>query len=257
MADGFCGFKIYFKSMKRILAIGDIHGGFKALKQVLERAKVTENDTLIFLGDYVDGWSESSQIIDFLIELSTKQECIFIKGNHDAWTEDWLAFGTQPDVWLANGGKSTVESYSGFSQEDLERHLEFFQSMKNYYVDSENRLFIHAGYSSMHGPEREIYSSNYRWDRTLWETAVAMDKKLSKNSALYPKRLLLYHEIFIGHTPTLYLGIKEPVNKANVWNLDTGAGFKGSLTIMDVHSKEFWQSDPLPLLYPNERGRNF
>ena len=70
--------------MKRTLAIGDIHGGFKAFTQVLERAAVTENDTLIFLGDYVDGWSESSQIIQFLIELAEKQECIFIKGNHDA-----------------------------------------------------------------------------------------------------------------------------------------------------------------------------
>lgn len=242
--------------MKRTLVIGDIHGGFKALKQVLESANVNENDTLIFLGDYVDGWSESSQIIQFLMELSEKQKCIFIKGNHDAWAEDWLSFGTAPDVWLFNGGQSTVDSYSDYSSEDLEIHLEFFQRMKNYYVDEENRLFIHAGYSSMHGPEREVYTSNYRWDRTLWETAVAMDKKLEKNSELYPKRLLLYKEIFIGHTPTLHLGIKEPVNKANIWNLDTGAAFTGSLTIMDVETKEFWQSDPLPSLYFGEKGRN-
>lgn len=242
--------------MKRTLAIGDIHGGFKALKQVFEKAKVTENDRLIFLGDYVDGWSESSQIIQFLIELSEKQECIFIKGNHDAWTEDWLSFGNAPDVWLFNGGQSTVDSYCDYSLEDMEIHLEFFHRMKNYYVDEENRLFIHAGYSSMHGPEQEVYSSNYRWDRTLWETAVAMDKKLEKNSELYPKRLLLYKEIFIGHTPTLHLGIKEPINKANVWNLDTGAAFTGALTIMNVDTKEFWQSDQLPSLYPDEKGRN-
>lgn len=242
--------------MKRTLAIGDIHGGFKALKQVLERAAVTENDTLIFLGDYVDGWSESSEVIRFLIDIAEKQECIFIKGNHDAWTEDWLAFGKSEDVWLFNGGKSTVESYSDFSLEELEVHLEFFQRMKNYYVDDKNRLFIHAGYSSMHGPEKEVYSSNYRWDRTLWETAVAMDKTLAKDSEFYPKRLLLYHEIFIGHTPTLHLGSKEPINKANVWNIDTGAAFTGALTIMDVDSKEFWQSDPLPSLYTDEKGRN-
>ncbi len=244
------------ENMKRTLAIGDIHGGFKALKQVMERANVNEKDQLIFLGDYVDGWSESASIIQFLINLSEKQECIFIKGNHDAWTEDWLSFGNAPDVWLFNGGQSTVDSYSDYSLEELEAHLEFFQRMKNYYVDEQNRLFIHAGYSSMHGPENEMYSSNYRWDRTLWETAVAMDRKLSKNSELYPKRLLLYNEIFIGHTPTLHLGIKEPINKANVWNLDTGAAFSGSLTIMDVDTKEFWQSDPLPSLYPNEKGRN-
>lgn len=242
--------------MKRTLAIGDIHGGFKALKQVLKKAAVTENDTLIFLGDYVDGWSESSDIIQFLIRLSDKQQCIFIKGNHDAWAEDWLSFGRAPEVWLSNGGRSTVDSYAEYGPENLEAHLEFFQRMKNFYVDEENRLFIHAGYSSMHGPEKEVYTSNYRWDRTLWETAVAMDRKLSKNSELYPKRLLLYNEIFIGHTPTLHLGFREPLNKANVWNLDTGAAFMGALTIMDVETKAFWQSDPLPLLYPDEKGRN-
>ncbi|WP_114819591.1 metallophosphoesterase family protein [Chryseobacterium sp. KLBC 52] len=242
--------------MSRTLVIGDIHGGFKALLQVLERAGVTTNDQLIFLGDYVDGWSESSQIIQFLLELSERQECIFIKGNHDAWGEDWLAFGQKPDVWLFNGGKSTVESYADYALEDLDIHLEFFQRMKNYHIDDQNRLFIHAGYSSMHGPEKEVYSSNYRWDRTLWETAVAMDKKLSKNSELYPKRLLLYKEIFIGHTPTLDIGIKIPANKANIWNMDTGAAYTGSLSIMDIDSKQFWQSDPLPSLYPKEKGRN-
>ena len=63
----------------RTLVIGDIHGGFKALLQVMERANVTTKDTLIFLGDYVDGWSESAQVIDYLIELDKKQRCVFIK----------------------------------------------------------------------------------------------------------------------------------------------------------------------------------
>lgn len=242
--------------MSRTLAIGDIHGGFKALQQAFERAEVTEKDKLIFLGDYVDGWSESSQIIEFLIEISEKQECIFIKGNHDVWCEDWLSFEQGPDIWLFNGGKSTVESYKDYSLEELENHLVFFQRMKPYHIDEQNHLFIHAGYSSMHGPEKEVYSSNYRWDRTLWETAVAMDSKLQKNSELYPKRLLLYNEIFIGHTPTLDIGMTTPANKANIWNLDTGAAFTGALSVMDIDTKEFWQSDPLPSLYPDEKGRN-
>ncbi|WP_294212495.1 metallophosphoesterase family protein [uncultured Chryseobacterium sp.] len=242
--------------MKRTLAIGDIHGGLRALKQVLERANVTKDDALIFLGDYVDGWSESAMVIDFLMKVAEGQDCTFIRGNHDAWCEDWLFSGQSEDIWLSNGGKSTVESYTGFSPDEREMHLEFFQRMKNYHADEENRLFIHAGYSSMHGPDKEVYSTNYRWDRTLWETAVAMDKKLSRNSILYPKRLLLYKEIFIGHTPTLHLESKEPLHRANIWNIDTGAGFTGSLTIMDIHTKEFWQSDPLPELYPDETGRN-
>ena len=47
-----------------------------------------------------------------------------------------------------------------------------------------------------------------------------------------------------------------PLFKNTIWNLDTGAAFKGSLTIMDIDSKEFWQSETLPELYPNELGRN-
>jgi serine/threonine protein phosphatase 1 len=43
---------------------------------------------------------------------------------------------------------------------------------------------------------------------------------------------------------------------ANIWNVDTGAAFKGPLTILDVDTKEFWQSESLPTLYPNEKGRN-
>jgi serine/threonine protein phosphatase 1 len=38
-----------------------------------------------------------------------------------------------------------------------------------------------------------------------------------------------------------------------VWNVDTGAAFKGPLTIMDVNTK-FWQSEPLNTLYFDEKG---
>ncbi len=41
--------------MERTLIIGDIHGACKGLEQVLERAGLTADDRLIFLGDYVDG----------------------------------------------------------------------------------------------------------------------------------------------------------------------------------------------------------
>ena len=55
--------------MMRTLVIGDIHGGLKALHQVVERANITKDDHLIFLGDYVDGWSESAQVLQYLIKL--------------------------------------------------------------------------------------------------------------------------------------------------------------------------------------------
>ena len=240
--------------MNRTLVIGDIHGGLKALKQVFAKAQITENDTLIFLGDYVDGWGESAQVIEFLIELDKKQTCIFIKGNHDTWCEDWLRTGIAEERWLFHGGKASTKSYLQIT--DKSAHLEFFERMQNYYIDSQNRLFIHAGFSSMHGPAQETYSSNFSWDRTLWEMALTMDKRIKKDSILYPKRLKLFHEIYIGHTPTLNYGISTPMNAINVWNIDTGAAFKGCLSVLDIDTKEFWQSEPVYLLYPDEKGRN-
>ena len=46
------------------------------------------------------------------------------------------------------------------------------------------------------------------------------------------------------------------MNAVNVWNLDTGAGFYGKLTILDIETKEFWQSDVVKAIYPLEQGRN-
>lgn len=255
MADRCDTTGIYF-AMKRTLVIGDIHGGLKALQQAIERANVSIDDTLIFLGDYVDGWSESSAVIDFVISLSYRQPCIFIKGNHDVWCEEWLRTGIADSEWLMHGGKLTINSYRGLNKDVKKLHLDFFEQMKDYLIDEHGRLFIHAGFSSMHGPHKEVYRSNYYWDRTLWEMALTLDERIKKDSLLFPKRLRHFHEIYIGHTPTLYYDTSIPMKAANVWNIDTGAAFTGKLTIMDIDDKQFWQSDVVADLYPEETGRN-
>jgi serine/threonine protein phosphatase 1 len=241
---------------KRTIVIGDIHGALKALEQLLERISLRSDDQLIFLGDYVDGWSQSAQVIAYLMNLQDQHACIFIKGNHDAWCEEWLAGETPNNTWLFHGGQMTVNSYECFDDKERKAHLAFFNRLKNYYTDLENRLFIHAGFSSMHGPDHEHYASNYSWDRTLWEMALTMDRRIKKDSKLFPKRLALYNEIYIGHTPTLYYDEDRPMHGGNVWNLDTGAAFHGKLSAMDIDSKEVWQSDVVQQLYPHEKGRN-
>ena len=108
----------------------------------------------------------------------------------------------------------------------------------------------------MNGVNFEYFPKMFYWERTLWETALALDTALAVDDPFYHKRFLQYKEIFIGHTPVTRIGQTVPVQKANIWNIDTGAAFKGPLTIMDVDSKQFWQSDALPDLYPDEKGRN-
>jgi len=232
----------------RTLAIGDIHGGLKGLIQLLEIAKVTKDDILIFVGDYVDGWSESAQVIQFLIDLSKTNDCVFIKGNHDVWCEDWLRTGESDYVWLEHGGRETVESYNSFSEEEKKQHLYFFADMNLYHIDDDNRLFIHAGFTSEEGVEKEYNFRNFYFDRTLWETA--------RNFNSVDKRFSNYKEIFIGHTPTINLYVDKPMNAVNVWNIDTGAAFTGKLSAIDIDTKDIFQSDALKDLYPDEIGRN-
>src|ERR1700760_3779608 len=93
--------------------IGDIHGAYRALKQLIDRVSPEPDDRLIFLGDYVDGWSETPAVIDYLLELDSRFDCTFMMGNHDAWCVEWLC-GLEPDRdWLYHGGQATVDSYTG------------------------------------------------------------------------------------------------------------------------------------------------
>ena len=240
----------------RTLVIGDIHGGLRALQQVLQQVKPAKGDHFIFLGDYVDGWSEAAETVSFLIHFSETHDCIFIRGNHDYLAHRYLVYGNKNQLWLAHGGAETKASYDALSSEEKEKHIQFYEGLTNYHIDTHNRLFVHAGFTNLKGPQYEYFANLVFWDRTLWEMAKAMDHSIPKDSFRYPERLKLFSEIYIGHTALTKIGSTIPVHYANLWNIDTGAAFTGPLTILDVDTKEFWQSEPVRQLYPDELGRN-
>ena len=102
--------------MSRKIVIGDIHGALRALLQVITQLKLEKTDELIFIGDFVDGWSESAQVIDYLIGLEKTNHCIFIKGNHDVWTEDWLETGEADPEWVESWRSGNHRQLQGFKQ---------------------------------------------------------------------------------------------------------------------------------------------
>jgi len=240
----------------RTLVIGDIHGGLRALRQLLERACVDQDDHLIFLGDFVDGWSESFETVEFLMDLEQRQPSTFILGNHDELTRDWLLTQEENETWLMHGGEATRSSYLRAGRDRWSKHIEWIGNLRTHYLDNENRLFLHAGFTNLRGIEFEYFEKMLYWDRTLWELAKAVDPALNPEDEDYPERLRRYQRIFIGHTPLSKNGRAIPRKAANVWNVDTGAAFKGSLTALDIHTEVYWQSDPVHELYPGENGRN-
>jgi hypothetical protein len=76
------------------------------------------------------------------------------------------------------------------------------------------------------------------------------------NSKTELLKVKAYNEVFVGHTTTQkpYPDMK-PVHASNVWNLDQGAGWSGKLTLMNIDTKEYFQSDLVTELYPDELGR--
>ena len=266
----------------RTFVIGDIHGALLSLKQCLERSSFDNSkDKIIFLGDYVDGWSESSELVEYLINLQadSKDRHIFIRGNHDKWAEDWIIHGSIHRGWLPQGGQSTVDSYIKTQFLVSEKHRDFFRNMKNFYIDDENRGFVHGGFNSKNGLGYEVYDSDYYWDRDLWNLALLSHGRIHEEANMadglsHGKRFERHKEIYIGHTstcnwnckphlpeykmkgqPSLNGPIMVPMNRQNVWNMDTGSGFYGKLTIMDIDSKEYWQSELSRDNYPDEKGR--
>ena len=240
----------------RTLVVGDIHGGLRGLKQVLERIEVKAEDKFIFLGDYVDGWSENAETISFLMYVAESHNCIFLRGNHDELLYNYLKGKEMAPMWLDHGGKSSIKSYKKLSKTEIDKHIKFLESLENFHIDAKNRCYLHAGFTSQKGPQFEYFPNVVYWDRTLWEMVCALDENISAESDTYPKRLTIFNEIYIGHTPVFRIGKDVPANFANVWNVDTGAAFKGRLSIIDADTKEIWQSDPVWELYPEEAGRN-
>lgn len=234
----------------RTFVIGDIHGGYKALLQVLERSGFDyENDTLISLGDICDGWSEVFECVEELLKI---KNLIAIRGNHDQWFYEYIRTGFHGAQW-EQGAHATKNSYGKRSMMIPETHEKFFGTQLNYYIDDQNRCFVHGGFNRHFSIKDQSVPYIYYWDRDLWMQALSYTTIIEG----YPFKMFdKFKEVFIGHTSTTNWKTDKPMHAANIWNLDTGGGFKGKLTIMNVDTKEYFQSDLLTELYPDEKGRN-
>ncbi|MEJ7559806.1 MAG: metallophosphoesterase [Pedobacter sp.] len=243
----------------RKLVMGDIHGAYKAVKQCLKRSAFDyENDQLIQLGDVVDRYPQSYECVEELLKV---KHLIALKGNHDDWFDEFAQTEFHPYSWNY-GGKATLSSYlkhvkksgrfflkgagykSALEPKDIpESHKTFFSNQVPYYIDEEQRCFVHAGFNASL-PFLAQDPENYYWDRSLWEEALHCQEYQEQFSIEAD-----FKEIYIGHTPTTKTHSDQPLSAFNIYNLDTGAGNSGRLTIMDIDTKEFWQSDLTSDLY--------
>lgn len=247
---------------KRKLVIGDIHGAYRALLQVLERAHFnSDEDALFCTGDIVDGSPETMECIEFLMSLPHFASVI---GNHDMWFQQFLEDHTyQPESWRVQGGNASMLSFTNWLNRDhnnsgkIPAIAQWFKKMP-YVIFVDDYIIVHAGIphataeelqEAARSPRRDEDTSSfvYVWDRTRFfsEFAQAVHEDVS---SLPPHTTLV-----MGHTPVQILG---PTHTIPLWSphhrcvaMDTGCRFGERLSLMDLHSHQIWQSDPARLLY--------
>ncbi|WP_052597463.1 metallophosphoesterase family protein [Aureispira sp. CCB-QB1] len=245
---------------KRTLVIGDIHGSIDALESALKAAHYSPSeDRIICLGDYIDGWKYSYEVVDKLIALQAASpfENIYLKGNHEEWFLEVLNqnfeqfrvdrfITTKYRDWMLSGGLSTYLSYAQRSDAEILRHkTAFFDKLKLYHIENQ-KLFVHAGFDYQMGFEASLqfYPESLLWDRTLFRKVVQL-WNLEQEGAWVDKKVTKidqFEKIYIGHTPTIKYNWSIPQKMGNVINLDQGCKTTGVLSIWIEEQDVFFQN---------------
>ena len=257
----------------RRLCIGDIHGSYDKLIDVLDRCKFSDSDILYSVGDFTDRGKQNVKVLDFVMGLKNfKPVC----GNHDLWNYEALSKKISRDIlecWVYwNGGSFTFK-------EEREQSDEWRKNVKNwlkdipYRINLGDKIIIHSVcpssvYEYVDMPLDEITMETLKssnlikdnvYDDSVWNRGVIGGCKDyyqigSKESSyeeyfrnIYGKEFTGTPIYIIGHTP-----LDHPFfdKEMGIIGIDTGAfcyregwNIDGYLTVLDIDSLEYWQSD--------------
>ncbi|GAC1366433.1 MAG: metallophosphoesterase family protein [Polyangiales bacterium] len=245
----------------RTFAIGDIHGDITQLYILLSRLpELDAEDTIVFLGDYLDRGPHSARVIDYVRSLHehTKAKVVALRGNHeDAWLRvverGWPGFVLPP----LNGCLAAMRSFVGgpvpAEEEEPQEHekealmrgaffptevVEWMRALPYYYED-EHALYVHAGLAKKDG--KWLHPQDLE-DPTaiLW----LRDEDFFVN---YRGKIVVF-----GHTTTTCLPPElsqyTPDDPTDLWagvnviGIDTGCGKGGFLTAVEFPALHVYES---------------
>jgi serine/threonine protein phosphatase 1 len=215
--------------MNKIFAIGDIHGCLEKLKDLMSKIDIdNRNDTLVFIGDFIDRGRFSKEVIDYVLHLQGKyKKMVCLLGNHESMFLNYLE-GVDEDMYLVNGGIYTLQSYKISFSDDIEKrkskipadHRAFFQSLRPYY-ETKDYIFVHAGLNpDVPLAEQGVYD-------LLW---VRYEFIESEND--------IGKIVVFGHTP---VG-EKPLIRKNKIGIDTGVVYGGKLTCIELPDIKIYQA---------------
>jgi serine/threonine protein phosphatase 1 len=210
----------------RTIVVGDIHGCYEELLQLLAKVEISDADCLISLGDIVDRGSDSVKVYDFL---KNRPNTIVLMGNHERKHLRQALTYSQEIVKLQFG----------------DRYDEFLTWTSNlpYYYETETAIFVHAAVENG-------VSINRQKEEVLCG-CTAGEKYLSKQY-----NNTYWSELYTGDKPVIFghhvVGDEPLIIDRKVYGIDTGACHGGRLTalvipgfkIIQVQSaQDYWQAE--------------
>lgn len=206
----------------RTLAIGDIHGCFRALNHLAHWIELSSQDTVVALGDYVDRGPETNAVLDLLIELRQQCNLVLLRGNHEIMMMNARNDSQARRSWLEVGGRETLASYATDQLGDVPRkHWDLLDTTAPYF-ETESHFFVHANaYPDVELDDQPDYM-------LYWEFFDHPAKHRSGKTMV------------CGHT-SQKSGL--PRNIGHAICIDTYAHGGGWLTCLDTTTGRYWQTN--------------
>ena len=245
---------------KRIIAVGDIHGKFKRFMSLWKKLYVTDEDLIIFLGDYVDRGESVAEVLERVM-IHKKKNFIFLRGNHEQMMLE--AFRDDRDfleeildgkiksltnrevmkyqaatLWIINGGQQTLAGINILRRKkffDLDYLMNFVEGLPLSHtleIGGRKYFFCHAGVKP------GIPLEEQRQEDLLWIREKFFDNYDGDEVIISGHSPLQAYFDFEGEPPR---PIKLP--DKNILMVDTGSFMPdGKISGVDILSGQYWQS---------------
>jgi serine/threonine protein phosphatase 1 len=201
--------------MKRHLIIGDIHGCYAELQQLVSLANLQADEVLVSVGDIVDRGPDSLKVYEFF---KKRPNSVVIMGNHERkHLRQVLSFG-QEIVKMQMG-----EKYPEF--------LEWLATL-GYYYETEAAVVVHGGFEE--GVSIELQREEVLSGATAGENYLR---------TLYGEKF--WSDFYSGEKPIIWghhvTGDLPMILPNKVYGIDTGACHGGYLTAISLPDFEIFQ----------------
>lgn len=211
----------------RQIVIGDVHGHYDTLVDLLEAIALSHDDKVYFLGDLIDRGPQSKQVVQLVMEEG--YQCLL--GNHEHMLLETLGKGGinnhRLQGWLYGGGYATLVSYEHHVPQE---HLDWMKKLPTH-LDLGDVWLVHGG----------VHPQIPLEDQTAEQFCWIRDEFHAMSQPYFADK-----QIITGHTITFTFPGVEPgkLVKGQGWlDIDTGAYHPNSgwLTGLDVTNNLVYQ----------------